>query len=56
MINGAYMMKSFYCLRKPLEKCFDCTYCRAFNDKNNIPNYTIIPTEINPNFKNIPRV
>lgn len=45
------IFKSFYHLGTKLNKCFNCKYCRArFDNYEN----QILPTQINPLFKNIP--
>lgn len=50
----ALFAKSFYLLGNTLDYCFDCKYCRLNGEKSEEKNYNILPSEINPNFTNIP--
>ena len=50
----ALFAKSFYLLGDTLDYCYDCKYCRLNGEKNEEKHYNILPSEINPNFTNIP--
>ena len=50
----ALFAKSFYLLGDTLDYCFDCKYCRLNGEKCEEKHYSIIPSDINPNFSNIP--
>lgn len=52
LYKGAYFGKSFMMIGDSLKRCFRCSYCRA-ND-NDEKHYTVLPSEINPLFKDIP--
>lgn len=54
MINNIDIEKSFYMIGESKTNCFDCKYCRVISNINNPISYKILPTEINPNFKNLP--
>ena len=55
LLTDYYFLKSFYCMGKEHEVCYDCAYCRA-RDKNNVKEYFTPPSEINPLFTKIPVV
>lgn len=55
LLTDYYFLKSFYCMGKEHEICYDCAYCRARN-KNNKKEYFTPPSKINPLFTNIPVV
>lgn len=46
--------KSFYLIGNSLEYCYDCKYCRLNGEKEEPMHCEILPTQINPNFTNIP--
>ena len=46
--------KSFYTLGRTLKTCFNCSYCRAIEGSCKQVEYDILPTDINPIFKDIP--
>lgn len=48
------LAKSFYLLGDSLDYCYDCKYCRLNGEKCEEKHYNILPSEINPNFINIP--
>ena len=50
----ALFAKSFYLLGDSLDYCYDCKYCRLNGEKEEEKHYSILPSEINPNFTNIP--
>lgn len=50
----ALFAKSFYLLGDTLDYCYDCKYCRLNGEKSEEKHYNILPSEINPNFTNIP--
>ena len=50
----AILAKSFYLLGDTLDYCYDCKYCRLNGEKYEEKHYNILPSEINPNFTNIP--
>jgi len=50
----ALFAKSFYLLGDSLDYCYDCKYCRLNGEKCEERHYGILPSEINPNFSNIP--
>lgn len=50
----ALFAKSFYLLGDTLDFCYDCKYCRLNGEKCEEKHYDILPSEINPNFTNIP--
>lgn len=50
----ALFAKSFYLLGDTLDYCYDCKYCRLNGEKCEEKHYNILPSEINPNFTNIP--
>lgn len=50
----ALFAKSFYLLGDTLDFCYDCKYCRLNGEKCEEKHYNILPSEINPNFTNIP--
>ncbi len=50
----ALFAKSFYLLGDSLDYCFDCKYCRLNGEKHENMNYHILPSEINPDFINLP--
>lgn len=50
----ALLAKSFYLLGDSLDYCYDCKYCRLNSEKTEEKHYNILPSEINPNFTNIP--
>jgi len=50
----AALSKSFYLLGDSLDYCYDCKYCRLNGEKFEEKHYNILPSEINPNFTNIP--
>lgn len=50
----ALFAKSFYLLGDTLDYCYDCKYCRLNGEKCEEKHYAILPSEINPNFTNIP--
>lgn len=52
--NLALFAKSFYLLGDSLNHCYDCKYCRLNGEKEEEKHYSIMPSEINPNFTNIP--
>lgn len=52
--NLALLAKSFYLLGDSLDYCYDCKYCRLNGEKTEEKHYNILPSEINPNFTNIP--
>ena len=53
-IEDVQVAKSFYLLGDSLDYCYDCKYCRLNGEKNIERHNNILPTEINPNFTNIP--
>lgn len=55
LLTDYYFLKSFYCMGKEHEICYDCAYCRARN-KNSKKEYFTPPSKINPLFTNIPVV
>lgn len=55
LLTDYYFLKSFYCMGKEHEICYECSYCRARN-KHNKKEYFTPPSEINPLFTNIPVV
>ena len=52
LFTEAYFGKSFMMLGDSLPHCYNCSYCRANDNKEK--HFTILPTEINPLFKKIP--
>lgn len=50
----ALFAKSFYLLGDTLDFCYDCKYCRLNGEKCEEKHYSILPSEINPNFTKIP--
>ena len=52
--NLAIFAKSFYLLGDSLSYCYDCKYCRLNAEKDLDKHYSILPTDINDNFKSIP--
>lgn len=54
MIKELYISKSFNCIGDSLNKCFDCKYCRLIDEWDNQISYSVIPTQINDIFSNIP--
>ena len=52
LIKDAYFLKSFYCLGKNYNECFDCAYCRARGKEDR--EFVKVPSEINPLFKDLP--
>lgn len=50
----ALFAKSFYLLGDTLDYCYDCKYCRLNGEKCEEKHYNVLPSEINPNFTNIP--
>lgn len=52
LIKNAYFLKSFYCLGKNYNECFDCAYCRARGKEDR--EFVKVPSEINPLFKDLP--
>lgn len=50
----ALLAKSFYLLGDTLNYCYDCKYCRLNGEKCEEKHYNILPSEINPNFTNLP--
>ena len=52
LFKDAYFGKSFMMIGDSLPYCLGCSYCRA-NDGDE-KHYGLIPTELNPKFKNIP--
>ena len=52
--NLAIFAKSFYLLGDSLKFCYDCKYCRLNGEKMEEKHYSMLPNEINENFKNIP--
>lgn len=55
LLTDYYFLKSFYCMGKEHEICYNCAYCRARN-KCNKKEYFVAPSDINPLFTNIPVV
>ena len=54
LIKDAYFSKSFYWLGESLDHCFGCQYCRAIPNKKS--SYSRLPSDVNPNFTNLPVV
>lgn len=52
--NSIVFAKSFYLLGDSLSYCYDCKYCRLNGEKCEEKHYNIIPSDVNPNFTNIP--
>lgn len=53
LFKDAYFSKSGMLVGKELNNCFDCAYCRVHNgERLNFTKY--LPTDLNPNFINIP--
>lgn len=52
--ENVLLAKSFYLLGDTLDYCYDCKYCRLNGEKCEEKHYNILPSEINPNFTNIP--
>lgn len=50
----ALFAKSFYLLGDTLDYCYDCKYCRLNGEKCEEKHFSILPSEINHNFINIP--
>ena len=50
----ALLAKSFYLLGDTLDYCYDCKYCRLNGEKCEEKHFSILPSEINPVFTNIP--
>ena len=50
----ALFAKSFYLLGDTLDYCYDCKYCRLNGEKLESKHYSILPSEINEVFTNIP--
>lgn len=50
----ALFAKSFYLLGDSLNYCYDCKYCRLNGEKLEEKHYSILPSEINEVFTNIP--
>ena len=50
----AILAKSFYLLGDTLDYCYDCKYCRLNGEKCEEKHYSVLPSEINPVFTNIP--
>ena len=46
--------KSFNMIGDSLNHCYDCKYCRLNGEKTEEKHYSILPDEVNDNFKNIP--
>lgn len=55
LLTDYYFLKSFYCMGKEHDVCYDCAYCRA-RDKHNDKEYFTPPSDINPLFTKIPVV
>ena len=51
-MNKAYFGKSFMMVGNSLNNCLGCVYCRA--DDNIKKSYMMLPSEINPAFRDIP--
>ena len=56
LLNDSYFLKSFYVLGKERTKCFNCSYCRARNNREDLLSFDKLPTEVNPHLVNIPVV
>jgi hypothetical protein len=56
LLNDSYFLKSFYVLGKERTKCFNCSYCRARNNREDLLYFDKLPTEVNPHLVNIPVV
>lgn len=54
LIYNALFAKSFYLLGDSLDYCYDCKYCRLNGEKCEERHYSVLPSEINKNFINIP--
>ena len=52
--NLAIFAKSFYLLGDSLKFCYDCKYCRLNGEADIENHYSVLPSDINDNFKNIP--
>lgn len=50
----ALLAKSFFLIGDSLNYCYDCKYCRLNGEKCEEKHYGILPSEINPNFINVP--
>lgn len=49
-----YFAKSFYLIGKSLDYCYNCAYCREGWVKDDDFDIVTLPSEINPNFINLP--
>lgn len=54
MIKELYISKSFDCIGKSLNRCFDCKYCRLIDEWDKNIEYNLIPTDISNKFTNLP--
>ncbi len=54
LIENVNLAKSFYLLGDSLNYCYDCKYCRLNGEKQEEKHFHCLPTEINPNFTNVP--
>ncbi len=46
--------KSFNMIGDSLDYCYDCKYCRLNSEKDEEKHYSVLPSEVNDNFKNVP--
>lgn len=53
LIKELCFSKSFVMLGDSTKKCFNCQYCRAIDNESH---YSIIPSDVNPIFTNLPVV
>lgn len=53
LIKDLCFSKSFVMLGDSTKKCFNCQYCRAIDNESH---YSIIPSDVNPIFTNLPVV
>ena len=51
MIKDVHLYKSFFPVGRTLNRCFDCTYCRAKGNKLDV---SVLPSSINPMFRALP--
>lgn len=52
--NKLLFAKSFNMIGDSLDHCYDCKYCRLNGEKQEEKHFSVLPEEINDNFKNVP--
>jgi len=54
MIDNMYVSKSFVCLGDSLYTCFDCSYCRLYDEWDKHIRYIDLPNKVNKLFTHLP--